>query len=47
MFWAILILILLGGFLLVGLLDFFKEDFRLGLLMLVFLLILILCTIIF
>lgn len=47
MFWAILVLLLSGGFLLAILVNAFKTDFKLGLLILVFFLILILCTIIF
>jgi uncharacterized membrane protein YjjP (DUF1212 family) len=44
MFWAIFIVLLVGGFLLYALVDAFKEEINLGLLLLVYFLILIICV---
>lgn len=44
MFWAIFIVLLVGGFLLYALVDVFKEEINLGLLLLVYFLILIICV---
>ena len=44
MFWVIFIVLLVGGFLLYALVDAFKEEINLGLLLLVYFLILIICV---
>ena len=47
MFWAIFIVLLVGGFLLYALVDAFKEEINLGLLLLVYFLILIIGIILY